>query len=71
MPAGQALLLRDYLAKLRETKKGKPPHVREALEVYIDLWDKAVEKGTVSEGDEVDVALSKIDRAGGLYQAAD
>jgi len=63
--------VREYVARLRETKKGKPPHVKEALDIYIELWDKVVKNGTVSEADDVDVALSKIDKAGGLYQAAD
>ena len=71
MPASPSMAVKEYLAKLRETKKGKPAHVKEALEVYIELWDKVVKNGTVSEGDDVDVALSKIDKAGGLYQAAD
>ena len=47
------------------------PQIREALVIYVELWDKAVKNGKVSEGDEIDVALSKIDRAGGLYLAAD
>jgi len=64
------MILKGYLDQLKETKKGKPPQIKEALGIYIELWEKAIENGTVSEGDEIDLALSKIDNAGGLYQAA-
>jgi hypothetical protein len=65
------MFVREYLDQLRKTKKGKPEQIREALDIYIELWEKTIKKGTVSEGDVIDVALSKIDEAGGLYQAAD
>jgi hypothetical protein len=71
MPAKANMVVRGYLDKLKETKKGKPQQVKEALDVYIELWEKAIKNGTVSDGDDIDVALSKIDEAGGLYQAAD
>ncbi len=61
--------LKEYLARIKETKRGKPERVKEALEVYIELWDKALRNGTVSESDEVDAALSKVEKAGGLYRA--
>jgi len=64
------LVVRDYLEQLRKTKKGKPPQIREALDIYMELWDKAILNGTVSEDDEVSLALAKIDEAGGLYEAA-
>jgi len=64
------MLVRDYIDQLKQTKKGKPSQIKEALDIYADLWDKVVENGTVSEDDEVSEALSKIDRAGGLYEAA-
>jgi hypothetical protein len=36
----------------------------------MELWDKVIENGTVSKDDEVAVALSKLDKAGGLYEAS-
>jgi len=71
MPEKPYMVVRGYLDQLKETKKGKPHQIREALDIYIGLWEKAIENGTVLESDEIDVALSKIDEAGGLYQAAD
>jgi len=71
MPGKPNMVVREYLDQLKETKKGKPQQIREALDIYIELWEKTIKKGTVSEGDVIDVALSKIDEAGGLYQAAD
>ena len=70
MPGKQGLTVRDYLKELRENKKGKPAQIKDALEIYIDLWDAAIDKGIVGEGDDVPTALSKLDRAGGLYEAA-
>ena len=64
------MIVREYLKQLKETKKGKPPQIREALDIYIDLWEKVVEREIVSHDDEIEAALSKIDKAGGLYQAA-
>ena len=60
----------EYLKQLRETKKGKPPQIREALDIYIELWERVVERKVVSDDDEVEDALSKMDKAGGLYQAS-
>jgi hypothetical protein len=71
MPGKPGMSVREYVSQLKSTKKGKPPQIREALDVYIELWEKAVKNGIVAEGDEMDVALSKIDKAGGLYQVAD
>jgi hypothetical protein len=71
LPGKQGMEVREYLKQLRATRKGKPPQIREALDIYIDLWDKAVESGTVAEGDEIGAALSKIDKAGGLYRVSD
>lgn len=62
--------LKEYLDQLRETRKGKPPQIREALDIYVELWDRVIKKGVVSEEDEVSEALSKLDKAGGLYEAA-
>jgi len=71
MPGKPNMLVREYLDQLKKTKKGKPQQIREALDIYIELWEKVIEKGTVSQSDEIDAALAKIDEAGGLYQAAD
>ncbi len=70
MPGKQKMMVKGYLDQLRETKKGKPPQIRDALDIYIELWENAIKNGTVLESDEIDVALSKIDKAGGLYEAA-
>ena len=40
--------------------------MKEGLEIYVDLWKKAIEKGVVCAEDGVDEALKKLDRAGGL-----
>ncbi len=61
----------DYLRELRESRKGKPNQVQEALDIYVDLWKKVIEKEIVAESDDIDLALSKIDKAGGLYKAAE
>lgn len=64
------MVVREYLRQLRETRKGKPQQIRDALDIYTEMWDRVVENGTVSEDDEVSLALSKIEKAGGLYEAA-
>lgn len=64
------MVVREYLGQLKETKKGKPAQIREALDIYVEMWDKVIKNGTVSEDDEVALALAKIDEAGGLYAAA-
>ncbi len=61
----------DYLRELRETRKGKPDQVQDALDIYVELWQNVVEKGTVSPSDSIEAALLKIDKAGGLYKAAE
>ncbi|HVB96052.1 MAG TPA: hypothetical protein VND41_05575 [Nitrososphaerales archaeon] len=70
MPGKPKTVVREYLEQLKETRKGKPPQIREALDIYLEMWDKVIENGTVSKDDEVALALSKIDKAGGLYEAA-
>ncbi len=70
MPGKPKMVVREYLDQLKETRKGKPPQIREALDIYVEMWDKVIKNGTVSEDDEVALALSKIDKAGGLYEAA-
>lgn len=69
-PGKNKMPLKEYLDQLRETRKGKPPQIREALDIYVELWDRVIKKGVVSEEDEVSEALSKLDKAGGLYEAA-
>ena len=60
-----------YLKALREAKKEKPDQVREALEIYIGLWERVIEKGLVRPEDPIDEALKKLDAGGGLYRAAE
>jgi hypothetical protein len=62
--------VRDYLEELERTKEGRPEQVKEGLEIYIDLWEKAIERGVVAESDGVEAALAKIEKQGGLYAAA-
>jgi len=62
--------VKEYLKALKESKKGKPGQVKDALEIYIELWDKIIEKGIIGEEDSVELALSKIEGAGGLYEAS-
>ena len=62
--------MREYLRELRENRKEKPEQIREALEIYIELWESVIERGIVTEADDIDRALSKLEAKGGLYQAA-
>jgi hypothetical protein len=62
--------VQGYLKELEKTKEGRPDQVREGLEIYIDLWRKAIERGVVGESDLVDDALDKLEKRGGLYKAA-
>ena len=62
--------VRSYLEELDKTKGDRNEQVKEGLEMYIDLWRKAIERGVIGESDEVDSALVKIEQAGGLYKAA-
>jgi hypothetical protein len=52
------------------TKEGRSEQVKQGLEIYIGLWEKAIERGVVDESDGVDAALAKIEKEGGLYIAA-
>jgi hypothetical protein len=70
MPGKPNMVVREYLEQLKDTRKGKPPQIKDALDIYVEMWDKVIKNGTVSEEDEVALALSKIDKAGGLYEAA-
>ena len=62
--------VRTYLEELERTKEGRPEQVKEGLEIYIRLWERAIERGVVEETDGVDSALTKIEKGGGLYAAA-
>lgn len=61
----------SYLKELRDSKKEKPQQVKDGIEIYIELWEKAIKKGIVSSDDDVESALQKIDASGGLYKAAE
>jgi len=63
--------VKEYLKELGEAKRDKPAHIKEALQIYIDLWKKALERGIIQQTDDIDAALSKIDAQGGLYRAAE
>ena len=60
----------DYLRELKENKKDKPPQVRQALDVYIDLWESAMRNNGITKDEEIGEALAKLEAKGGLYQAA-
>lgn len=62
--------VREYLLELERSKEGRPDQVKEGLETYVDLWRKAVERGVISEEDDVETALQKIETSGGLYASA-
>jgi hypothetical protein len=63
--------VRAYLEELERTKEGRPDQVKEGLEAYLDLWKRALEKGIVLAEDDVETALEKIDKRGGLYASAE
>jgi len=67
---GDTMPVKEYLEQLRETRKGKPSQIRDALDIYVELWDKVIKNGVVSEDDEVGEALLKLEKAGGLYEAS-
>jgi hypothetical protein len=60
-----------YLQELDGSKEGREELVKQGLEIYIDLWKKAIEAGVISAEDDVETALEKLDRRGGLYKAAE
>ncbi len=63
--------VRDYLEELEKSKDGRPDQVKDGLESYIDLWKKAIENGSVLPNDDVESALAKVEKKGGLYAAAE
>ena len=70
MPGKPNMSVREYVDQLKETRKGKPPQIRDALDIYVELWETVIKNGVVSADDEVSSALVKLDKAGGLYEAA-
>ncbi len=62
--------VRTYIDELQKTKEGRSEQVREGLEIYIGLWEKAIELGIVAESDPIEDALAKVEEKGGLYAAA-
>ena len=66
----RAKSVQEYLQELERTKKDKPEQIREALEIYLDLWKKALGSGVIGPSDGIDEALAKIEESGGLYRAA-
>jgi hypothetical protein len=60
----------DYIRELEKTKGERTDQVKEGLEIYISLWKRAIDRGVIMESDGVDEALAKIEKNGGLYQAA-
>ncbi len=67
----KAKVLRDYLGELEKGKEGRPDQVKQGLDMYIDLWKRAIERGVVSPDDDMESALEKVDKGGGLYEAAE
>ena len=61
----------SYLKELKDSKKEKPQQIKDGIEIYIELWEKAIKRGIVSPDDDVESALQKIDASGGLYKAAE
>jgi len=60
----------EYLKELRATRKEKPPQVKEALEIYIELWESVIKSKIIANEDDVEDALVKLEARGGLYHAA-
>lgn len=62
--------VKDYIKELESTKNDRPQQVKEGLEIYVDLWRRAIQRGVISESDTVNEALSKLEEKGGLYKVA-
>ncbi|QQG49397.1 MAG: hypothetical protein HY247_03590 [archaeon] len=63
--------VKEYLVELERNKEGRPEQVRDGLEIYIELWRKTILRGVIADSDRVEDALEKIEKAGGLYTAAE
>ena len=68
--SGGKRTVQDYIGELERTKEGRPEQVKEGLEIYVELWKRAISNGVVSAEDDVEEALGKIEEEGGLYAAA-
>jgi len=68
-PKARPRSVRGYIEELERTKEGRPEQVKEGLEAYLDLWKRAVANGVVLEDDDVETALEKVEKKGGLYAA--
>jgi hypothetical protein len=68
---GKEKNVQEYLDELERNRKDKPEQVREALEIYLELWKKAISNGVVGPSDGINEALAKIEGRGGLNRAAD
>lgn len=66
----RAKTVEQYLKELRQNKKEKPAEVRDALEIYIELWENAIRNKTIGPDEEIESALAKLEAKGGLYKAA-
>ena len=53
-------LVSGYLKELRKTRKEKPDQVREALEIYVQLWESVIRKGIISPDDDIGEALGAV-----------
>ena len=62
--------MKDYIGELESTKNDRPQQVKEGLEIYVDLWKRAIQRGVISEDDSVNDALAKLEEHGGLYKVA-
>ena len=70
-PRAKPRTVSGYIEELERTKEGRPEQVKEGLELYLDLWRKVVANGVVLPEDDVEVALQKIEKKGGLYAAVE
>jgi len=70
-PRARPRTVSGYIEELERTMEGRPEQVKEGLELYLDLWRKVVANGVVLPEDDVEVALQKIEKKGGLYAAVE
>lgn len=68
---GAVRSLKEYLDELDRSKSEREDQVREGLEIYVELWRKAIQRKVVSEEDTVEAALEKVEERGGLYKVAE
>ncbi|HZW85588.1 MAG TPA: hypothetical protein VFE91_06800 [Nitrososphaerales archaeon] len=63
--------VKEYIEELEKTKSERTGVVLDGLEIYIDLWKRVLQNGTITDSQDVDEALEKIEEKGGLYKAAE